>query len=381
MQKLRGRRSIDTPVDIPHVCSSIAQRRSDTGDRTTKTVLPLSSPKREGDSVVSLTTSLNDPDAALTLKGGNMQVYVLNHKGRALMPCQPRKARLLLKQGKAKVITRTSFTIQWVVPTRSFCLPVTLGVDSGYTNIGLSAVTATQELYASETALRTDIVKLNFERSSYRRTRRNRLWYRQTRFDKSRKSEGWLAPSIQHKLNTHLKFINEVQKMLPITSIVVEVAAFDIQKIKDPQISGVGYQNGPQKDFWNAREYVLYRDGHVCTHCRGKSKDKRLHVHHIESRQTGGDRPANLRTICQTCHTDYHNGHVTLRKLTLSKGFKAETFMSSVWWQLVDRLKKATIPVTHTYGYLTKASRTEQGIQKSHINDAFAIASGMRPIH
>ena len=41
-----------------------------------------------------------------------MFVYVLNKNGEALMPCKPRKARVLLKEKKAKVVNRTPFTIQ-----------------------------------------------------------------------------------------------------------------------------------------------------------------------------------------------------------------------------------------------------------------------------
>src|SRR6266699_2908506 len=61
------------------------------------------------------------------------------------------------------------------------------------------------------------------------------------------------------------------------------------------------YQQGPQLGFWNVREYVLFRDGHTCKWCLGKSGDKIFNVHHIESRKTGGDSPDNLITLCETC--------------------------------------------------------------------------------
>ena len=150
-----------------------------------------------------------------------MQVYVLNHKGKQIMPCSSRKARLLLKAGKVKVVKRTPFTIQWVVPTRSFTQPVTLGVDSGYNHVGLSAITDKKEVYASEVNLREDIVKLNSERRQYRKARRQRkTWYRKARFLNRKKSEGWLAPSIEHKLLSHIKIINKVKEILPISKDV-----------------------------------------------------------------------------------------------------------------------------------------------------------------
>ena len=361
MQKLSGRRLTDTPWDIPHVpCNCGAS---------------LNSPEGR-DSVARLTTPDNNPDAALTPKGENMQVYVLNHKGKPLMPCSPRKARLLLKTGRVKVLTRTPLTIQWRVPTRSFHQPVILGVDSGYTHIGLSAVSDEKELYASDVLLRTDIVKLNSERRQYRGARRHRkTWHRQPRFNNRRTPEGWLAPSIQHKLNSHIKIIGQVNRILPVSEIVVEVAAFDIQKIKNPDISGADYQNGPQKDFWNVREYVLYRDDHICQHCRGKSKNPVLEVHHLQSRQTSGDRPDNLITLCKTCHDKVSIGNLKLRARP-SNGFKAETFMSMVRWRLVNTLRDLRLNVRHTYGYLTKCKRIELGLPKSHTNDAFVIAGG-----
>ena len=305
-----------------------------------------------------------------------MLTYVLNKNGTPLMPCHPAKARTLLKQGKAKVVTRTPFTIQLLYGSSGYKQPITLGVDSGFSNIGLSAITEKKELYCAEVKLRTDIVKLNSERRMYRRNRRNRkTWYRQSRFLNRKKPEGWLAPSIQHKLDSHVKVIDRVKKILPVTKINVEVAAFDIQKIKEPDIAGTGYQDGPQKDFWNTREYVLYRDGHTCQHCKGKDKDKILEVHHIASRQTGGDRPGNLITLCSTCHNKASRGGLVL-KARPSNGFKAETFMSMVRWKLVNQLRSAGNVVLHTYGYITKGRRIAIGLPKSHANDAFVIAGG-----
>ena len=108
--------------------------------------------------------------------------------------------------------------------------------------------------------------------------------------------------------------VDDVCKILPVTKIVVETASFDIQKIKNPEISGKEYQQGPQLDFWNVCEYVLFRDGHTCRCCKGKSKDRILNVHHIESRKTGGNSPDNLVTLCETCHKKYHKGEITLPK-------------------------------------------------------------------
>ena len=59
-----------------------------------------------------------------------MFVYVLNKNGEALMPCKPRKARVLLKEKKAKVVNRTPFTIQLLYGSSGYKQPVNLGVDA-----------------------------------------------------------------------------------------------------------------------------------------------------------------------------------------------------------------------------------------------------------
>jgi len=142
-----------------------------------------------------------------------MLVYVLNKHGLPLMPCRARKARILLKEGKAKVVYRKPFTIQLLYGSFGYRQPVTLGVDAGYSNIGLSAIKEKQELFSAEVKLRTDIVKLNSERRQYRRTRRSRkTWYRKPRFlNRGNKKEGWLSPSIQHKLDSHVQIIEKVK--------------------------------------------------------------------------------------------------------------------------------------------------------------------------
>ena len=158
----------------------------------------------------------------------------------------------------------------------------------------------------------------------------------------------------------------------------METASFDIQKIKDPEIQGIEYQQGEQMDFWNIRKYVLFRDGHICQCCKGRFKDKILNVHHIESRKTGGNAPNNLITLCETCHKGYHNGTVILPKnIKHGMQFKDAAFMGIMRWTFYNTLKEQyepDIPVSMTYGYLTKNTRIEHGLPKEHYIDARCIS-------
>jgi len=280
-------------------------------------------------------------------------VYVISQSGKPLMPTERYgKVRRLLKDGKAKVIHRKPFTIQLLYQTTEIVQEITLGVDAGYLKIGLSAITKKQELFSAEVQLRKDIVELLKARRMYRRNRRNRLWYRQPRWSNRKKSKGWLAPSIQHKLNSHIKIIEKVKEILPISKIVVEVANFDIQKIKNPEINGVEYQNGEQKGFFNLREYILHRDNYTCQICKTK-KDKPLEVHHLGFwKNDRTNRPSNLITLCTDCHTpaNHEEGGLLYGWKPKLKSFKPETFMSIVRWRMINQLREINnISIEHTY--------------------------------
>lgn len=306
-------------------------------------------------------------------------VYVISKTGKPLMPTENHaKVRKMLRDGRAKCVKRTPFTIQLTYDCPEQTQPVTLGIDAGSKHIGVSATTEDKELYAGEVELRSDITKNLATRRELRSTRRNRKTrYRKARFNNRVKSKhkGWLAPSVQAKIDSHLKVIAALHKMLPITETVIEVAQFDVQKIKNTGIEGTQYQQGEQFGFWNVREYVFYRDNHICQCCKGKSKDSILNVHHIESRKTGGDAPNNLVTLCETCHRAYHRGEIELPKaIRRGTSFKDAAFMGIMRWAIYNKLMGIYPNVRMTYGYITKNTRIKSGLEKSHIADARCIS-------
>ncbi|MCR5166761.1 MAG: HNH endonuclease [Oscillospiraceae bacterium] len=307
-------------------------------------------------------------------------VYVISKNGQPLMPTERHgKIRRLLKAKKAIVIRRCPFTVKLLYDTTKHTQPVVLGVDAGSKHIGLSATTKNKVLFEADVELRNDITDLISTRRETRRTRR----YNKTRYRKPRsnnrikaKKNDWLAPSVRQKINTHLVIIEKIHKILPVSKIIIETASFDIQKIKNPDITGTEYQQGDQLNFWNVREYVLFRDNHLCQCCKGKSKDKILNVHHIESRKTGGNSPNNLITLCETCHNGYHKGSVKLPKnIKRGMSFRDAAFMGIMRWALYNKLKEMYPNVNSTYGYITKNTRISNHLPKEHYIDARCISN------
>jgi N6-L-threonylcarbamoyladenine synthase len=181
-------------------------------------------------------------------------------------------------------------------------------------------------------------------------------------------------------VDSQVNWIRKITEFLPISLITIEVAQFDTQLLKAQELGtpvphGTDYQQGEQLGFWNVREFVLFRDGHKCHCCKGKSKDPILNVHHIESRKTGGNAPNNLVTLCETCHTRYHKGEIELPS-TISRGnsYSDATFMGIMRKKIYRKIETFDYPVNITYGYITKNTRIRNGLKKSHIVDARCIS-------
>lgn len=320
------------------------------------------------------------------IKPGQVCVHVLNMRGKPLMPTSPRKARLLLKNKKAKVVRRNPFTIQLKYPTGENRQPIILAIDPGYKNIGFSAVTEKRELISGEVILRTDIPEKLLEKKMYRRGRRNRnTRYRKPRFENRQIKEGWLAPSIQHKLDTYVRLVDKFQHILPISSIHIETSPFDTQKMMNPDITGIEYQHGTLQGY-EIKEYLLEKWGRKCAYA-GET-DVPLETEHIIPTSRGGtNKVSNLTIACHQCNQK--KGNLTAAEfgfpniqLQAKQSLKTAAFMNIVRSRLVDNIKKSfpDIYVDSTYGYVTKYNRIKLELEKSHVNDAFIIAGGQNQI-
>lgn len=356
-----GRRNTYTPTDASQVRSNC----------------DLVLNREETLSVPSLKTLPNNPDENQHSgkSGQDLRVPVLNMRNEPLMPTTPRKARKLLEAGKAKVVTRTPFVIRLLYATGEEKQDITLGIDAGYSKIGFSVITPDRELMAGELELRNNIKKLLESRRGARRLKRNKLWYRKARFLNRSKRDGWLAPSLEHKLESHIRLIKQLKRILPITKVIVEVASFDTQKMQNPEISGVEYQQGELQGY-EVREYLLEKWGRRCAYC--KKTGVPLEVEHIiPVVRRGSDRVSNLTMSCHDCNqkkgskTAEEFGYPEIQKQA-KQSLRAPAFMNSIRWKLVNLLG-----CRWTYGYITKYKRIKLGLEKSHVNDAFVVAGGM----
>jgi len=299
-------------------------------------------------------------------------VYVINHRKQPLMPCSPRTARLLLRDGKARVEHRAPFTIRLLDGSAGYRQEIVASLDTGSTVLGCAAVTNGEVIYQSEVTLRNDIASKMDQRRMYRRTRRIRnTRYRPARFNNRSAStrKGRLPPSLKSKLDSHLREIRFVESILPVTRWRFELAAFDIHKIVNPDVAGPGYQEGPQKGYYNTKQYVLHRDGYACQSGQKVKHHHRLHVHHIIYRSNKGpDNPKNLVTLCEDCHDALHAGAFVLN----NKGKRSRTKHATEIGILKSRLHQCDVPHEVTYGYETKFKRERLGLPKTHANDAIA---------
>lgn len=306
-------------------------------------------------------------------------VYVLDSDGKPLMPTRRfGKVRRMLRDGLARVVRRDVFTIQLAYESTHYTQPLALGCDTGFEHIGISVSSEKTEYYSEEVVIDNGMAKRLETRRMYRRDRRNR----KTRFSNrvSSKKDGWLAPTVRHRRDTHIARICKACSILPVVTINIETTSFDIQKIKNPDIEGVGYQQGEGYGYENKRQYVLARDGYTCQHCHGKSGDRRKEVHHVKWRSQGGsDDVSNLITLCKTCHDAVHRGEIELKNRK-HRSFAAAAGVSSMKNSLMRELRRLfpQTPINETFGYITKHRLDLNNIAKAHHCDAFAIAGNVK---
>ena len=297
-----------------------------------------------------------------------IHVFVLDANNTPLMPCSPRKARKLLKEGKATVVkARPCFTIELTKHCGGTTQPVDLNIDTGYEYIGFALVGVYCYLLG-QMQLDNKLSKRLADRAMYRRNRRNRLRYRPARWKNRKKKD--LSPSVQRRINRHIKLIEWLTSVCPVARLNIEGAYFDIQKLINPAITPEGYQEGVLFRS-NLRAYLFARENGVCQCCGKKiTTGQRVEMHHIIHRSKGGtNKPDNYALLHDSCHNKMHETN-NFGKLKPNKQYKAQTFMNVLRKRLFERFPEAV----ECFGYETKAKREALDLPKEHYFDAYAIS-------
>jgi 5-methylcytosine-specific restriction endonuclease McrA len=236
-------------------------------------------------------------------KGENPMVFVLDTNKRPLAPCHEAVARKLLKQGKAAIYRRFPFTIilKKSVDESKIKATYRLKIDYGSRHTGLAILRGQDVVWLGQLDHRTDIKERIDKRRAFRRARRNRKTrYRKPRFLNRRRKDGWLPPSLESRVQNIQTWVNRLKKLCPIGYISYENAKFDTQLMRNPEISGIEYQQGTLQGY-EVREYLLEKFWRKCCYC-GK-ENVPLEVEHIIPKSRGGtDRVDNLCLACHDCN-------------------------------------------------------------------------------
>lgn len=331
-----------------------------------------------------------------------MAVCVLDKRGKPLMPCTEKRARLLLERGRARVHRVVPFVIRLTDRTQDDCTlqPLRLKIDPGSKATGLALVQDTESMCEStgevsrhasvlnlfELQHRGMAIKLALEsrRAMRRRRRTANLRHRAPRFLNRTKPKGWLAPSLQHRVDTTIAWVKRIQRWTPLTALSCEWVRFDMQKMQNPEISGTEYQQGTLFGY-EAREYLLEKWGRKCAYCN--DTDVPLEIEHIQPKSKGGsNRVSNLAISCRDCNQKKGSQSVERflakkpdvlkRVLAQAKSpLRDAAAVNATRYALIRALKRTGLALELATGGQTKFNRRRLNIDKTHALDAACVGS------
>lgn len=320
-----------------------------------------------------------------------MAVFVLDKNSKPLMPCSEKRARLLLVRGRARVHRMLPFVIRMTdrKAANSTFQSLRIKLDPGSKTTGIALVL---EKASSIAVLNLfdlvhrgqQISKALTARSQLRRGRRSRnLRYRAPRFsNRGNKGQGWLAPSLMHRVHTTLSWVNKLSRFAPISAISSELVRFDMQLMQNPKIAGVEYQQGELAGY-EVREYLLAKWGRTCAYC--DKEHVPLQIEHIQARANGGShRVSNLTLACEPCNQKkgaqlvqafLKRDPARLARITAKAKapLRDAAAVNATRWKLVDGLKQTGLVVETGSGGRTKFNRSRLGIPKTHALDAVCV--------
>jgi len=237
-------------------------------------------------------------------------------------------------------------------------------------------------LWAGELHHRGHLIrqKLLARRAMRRNRRFRKTRYRAPRFLNRRRAEDWLPPSLKSRVDNVVSWTRKIQRLVPITSIAMELVRFDTQKLMNPEIEGVAYQRGELFGY-EVREYLLEKWNRTCAYCHKINVP--LEIEHLVPRSRGGsDRVSNLTLACTKCNQRKGNqtatefGYPQLMKQA-QQPLKDMAAVNNTRWALYRQLQSLGLPVSAWSGGRTKYNRTQQGYPKAHWIDAACIGEHM----
>jgi len=330
-----------------------------------------------------------------------MSVFVLDKKKNPLMPCCEKRAQLLLERGRAAVVRVYPFTIRLKDRVGGDIQPIRLSIDPGSKTTGLTLARESEEIDVESGEIKRtrhvvwlaelthrghSISETLTSRCSMRKARRGRnTQYREARFlNRGNKNKGWLPPSLQHRVDTVISWVERLQRLAPIKAISQELVRFDMQVMQNPEIDGIEYQQGTLAGY-EVKEYLLEKWGRRCAYC--ESKNIPLQIEHIQPKSKGGsNRVSNLTLACEPCNTAKGAQPVEIflaKKPQLLQSIVSQTkkplkdaaAVNSTRWALYNALKMTGLPIETGTGGRTKWNRYVLNIPKSHALDALCVGT------
>lgn len=325
-------------------------------------------------------------------------IFLLNKNKKPLDPIHPATARKLLKYGQAVVHKRIPFTIRLKELTNLEPKKYTIKIDPGSKTTGVAIVSSNEVVHLAEIEHKANISKKLQDRRSFRSSRRSRkLRYRKPRFDNRTRDKGWLPPSLNARVDNIISQIKRYQKLIPITSASQELVRFDMQKMRNPEISGVKYQQGELQGY-EVREYLLDKFGRKCFYCEAENIP--LEIEHTHPKSRGGsDSVSNLTIACNKCNQEKGNftpeewlnkiksrrskryllikKNIPKLKSALIKPLKDAAAVNAAKNKLKRELGSIFAQVETGSGAQTKMNRVKRNLPKTHYFDALSVGSDM----
>ena len=315
-------------------------------------------------------------------------VFVLDTHKKPLMPCTPKKARLLLSRGRAVVHRRYPLVIRLKDRRleESVVQPLVLKIDPGSKTSGMAVarVEATPQgevhhaVHLAEVGHRGEKVHeaMGTRARARRRRRSAHLRYRPPRFAHRTRPKGWLPPSLRSRIGNVLTWAQRYRRWAPLTRLEVERVKFDLHLMQHPELAGIEYQRG-ELAGWELRAYLLEKFQHRCAYCH--QGDVPFELDHQVPRSRGGsNRASNLVLSCHGCNvakgtqTAAEFGHPQVEAQAKTP-LKDATAVNATRYALVRALGVFNLPLGTWSGGRTRWNRDWFGLPKTHALDALCV--------